>query len=265
LEKTVDDCLSQNPKMEYNLVNHEGPASSQVKNVGLIGRMEKQGPDTFFINTQDRWLTTTGAEKGETLRPIQEMGILRRTDFKTDYTGCSRTRRQTSGICAEKLRDFETPRNIGRRCQFIPPLLGRDLQLMARITFAVTPYYSNHRSTMKQPDAIRSGFGGAIGAVIAPFMDILRPSRKEEHTHNIRIYGEAGTTVPQSYILNPNDTAQTTIKETTLYAPSFNIDGQKEGSYLKNKLRSMRHKGTQVAVVISGHRVVMVPSMGYGV
>ena len=33
--------------------------------------VEKQKPDTYFINTQDRWLTTTGSEKGETLRPIQ--------------------------------------------------------------------------------------------------------------------------------------------------------------------------------------------------
>ena len=88
---------------------------------------------------------------------------------------------------------------------------------------------------MRQPDTMRSGFGGAIGAVIAPFMDILRPSRKEECAHSIRVYGEAGTRVPQSYVINQNDTTQTTIKETTLYAPSFNIDGQKEGVYVNNQ------------------------------
>jgi len=87
---------------------------------------------------------------------------------------------------------------------------------------------------VKQPDTLRSGFSGAIGAVIAPFMDILRPSRKEETVNNVRIYGEVGTSVPQSYVLNPNDTTTTTIKETTLYSPEFNINNQKEGTYVNN-------------------------------
>ena len=82
--------VDTNPKLEYELLGHEGPADSFNKaaaTVQMIGRVEKQRPDTFFINTQDRWLTTTGAEKGETLRPIQEMGILRRNDIPIDYMG----------------------------------------------------------------------------------------------------------------------------------------------------------------------------------
>jgi hypothetical protein len=96
--------------------------------------------------------------------------------------------------------------------------------------------YANHRSTIKQPDTLRSGFGGAIGAVIAPLMDILRPSRKEETTNNVRIYGEATSSVPQSYVVNPYDTTNTTVKETTLYSPNFNINNQKEGMYVNNAM-----------------------------
>ena len=88
---------------------------------------------------------------------------------------------------------------------------------------------------MKQPDTMRSGFGGAIGAVIAPIMDMLRPSRKEETTHNVRIYGEAGSTVPQSYVLNPNDTTGTTVKETTIFSPNFYINNQ-NGNYINNEM-----------------------------
>jgi hypothetical protein len=79
LPYTVDEMrVATNPKLEYKLINHEGPANSYIKNAATtqtMGRVEKQRPDTFFINTQDRWLTTTGAEKGETLRSIQEMGV----------------------------------------------------------------------------------------------------------------------------------------------------------------------------------------------
>ena len=59
------------------MVNHEGPANSFIKTAPttqLLGRVEKQRPDTFFINTQDRWLTTTGAEKGEMYKLGLEIG-----------------------------------------------------------------------------------------------------------------------------------------------------------------------------------------------
>jgi hypothetical protein len=92
----------------------------------------------------------------------------------------------------------------------------------------------NHRSSIKQPDAMRSGFSSAIGAVIAPFMDVLRPSRKEEIMGTVRVYGDVAPSVPKSYVNNPNDTTNTTIKETTLYSPHFNINNQKESLYVNN-------------------------------
>jgi hypothetical protein len=81
---------------------------------------------------------------------------------------------------------------------------------------------------------MRSGFGGAIGAVVAPIMDIFRPTRKDETINNLRVYGDASGIVPSSYMSNPLDTPATTNKETTLYAPNFNINNQKESMYVNN-------------------------------
>lgn len=235
MEKTVDQLrVATNPKMEYNLANHEGPAGSLVKNVGLIGRVEKQGPDRFYMNTQDRWFTTTGAEKGETLRPIQEMGILRRNDVKTDYAGPAGPSDRKAAYAPESFEASKRHEVINGGVNH-STAMGKGPSTDGETFIRSHTNFATHRSTSQQPDAIRSGFGGAIGAVIAPFLDILRPSRKEECAHSIRVYGEAGTAVPQSYVVNPNDTTQTTIKETTLYAPSFNIDGQKEGTYVSNQ------------------------------
>jgi len=235
MEKTVDQLrIATNPKMEYNLANHEGPAGSLVKNVGLIGRVEKQGPDRFYMNTQDRWFTTTGAEKGETLRPIQEMGILRRPDVKTDYAGPAGPADRKAGYAPESFEASKRHEPVTCGVNH-STAIGKGPSTDGETFIRSHTNFATHRSTAQQPDTMRSGFGGAIGAVIAPFMDILRPSRKEEHTHNVRVYGEAGTRVPQSYVMNPSDTTQTTIKETTLYAPSFNIDGQKEGTYVNNQ------------------------------
>jgi len=236
LPYTVDQLrVATNPKMEYELTNHEGPAGSIIKNVGLLGRVEKQRPDTFFINTQDRWFTTNGAEKGERLRPIEEMGVIKRNDISSDYLGPAGAADRQATVAPS---NFEPSRKVNLPCNDINhstaagrgPITDGDKRIES-LTKGMVP---NHRSTIKQPDAIRSGFSSAIGAVIAPFMDVLRPSRKEEIMGNVRVYGDVAPSVPKSYVNNPNDTTITTIKETTLYSPQFNISNQKEGLYVNN-------------------------------
>ena len=234
LPYTVDQMrVATNPKLEYELINHEGPAQSVIKNVGIQGRVEKQRPDTFFINTQDRWLTTTGATKGETLRPIQETGIIRRNDILTNYTGPAGTVDLKAGYAPE---NFEASRrhNLPTKDINHATAVGKGPST-DKDNFAKSyTNYENHRSSANQPDTMRAGFSRAVGAVIAPLMDILRPSRKEETVQNARIYGEAGTTVANSYVINMNDTTPTTVKETTLYSPSFNINNQSDGIYVNN-------------------------------
>ena len=239
LPKTVDELrVDTNPKLEYELINHEGPANSYIKTAPtaqMIGRVEKQRPDTFFINTQDRWLTTTGAEKGETLRPIQEMGVVRRNDIKTEYmgpAGATDVKATTAPVNFEPSKRHEVVAggiNHSRAAGHGPHTDGEAF-LRSHTN------YENNRSTVKQPETLRSGFSGAIGAVIAPLLDILKPTRKDETINNVRIYGEGGTSISKGYVYNPQDATATTIKETTLYSPSFNISNQKEGIYVNNAM-----------------------------
>jgi hypothetical protein len=238
LPKTVDQLrVDTNPKLEYELVGHEGPADSFIKSIPtaqMLGRIEKQRPDTFFINTQDRWLTTTGASKGETLRPIQEMGIVRRNDIPIDYMG-------PAG--AIDVKAATAPKNFepSKRHEVMEGLInhscakGKGDHTDGDNFLRSHTNYENQRSTVKQPDTIRSGFSGAIGAVIAPIMDILRPTRKDETISSVRIYGDAGTSsMVKGPVYNPLDTTPTTIKETTLHSLDFNINNQKESMYVNN-------------------------------
>ena len=238
LPKTVDQLrVDTNPKLEYELLGHEGPADSFNKaaaTVQMIGRVEKQRPDTFFINTQDRWLTTTGAEKGETLRPIQEMGILRRNDIPIDYMGPAGSVDIQAAVAPEnyepsKRHEALTGGINHSRATGQGNHTDKDMFLRSHTN------YENNRSTLRQPDTHRSGFSGAIGAVIAPIMDMLKPTRKDETINNVRVYGDAGTSsMVKGPVYNPQDTTSTTIKETTLYSPNFNINNQKEGIYVNN-------------------------------
>ena len=238
LPKTVDQLrVDTNPKLEYELINHEGPANSFIKTAPttqMLGRVEKQRPDTFFINTQDRWLTTTGAEKGETLRPIQELGILRRNDIASEYmgpAGAIDVKATTAPQNFEKSKRHEAFQGGVNHSRATGQGNHTDKDMFLRSH----TNYENHRSTVKQPETLRSGFSGAIGAVVAPIMDMFRPTRKDETINNVRVYGDAGTSfMVKGPVYNPQDTTATTIKETTLYSPNFNINNQKEGIYVNN-------------------------------
>ena len=235
LPKTVDELrVATNPKLEYHLTGHEGPADSVIKTAAttqMLGRVEKQRPDTFFINTQDRWLTTTGASKGETLRSIQETGIIRRNDVPIDYMGPAGAIDVKATTAPQNYEPSKRQEPL-QGCVNPSTSVGKGPSTDGDTFKLSHTNYENHRSTVKQPDTFRSGFGGAIGAVIAPIMDILRPTRKDETISSVRVYGDCGTRVPNGYVYNPKDTAPTTIKETTLHSLSFNINGQKDGTYL---------------------------------
>ena len=234
LPKTVDELrVSTNPKLEYELVNHEGPAEAVIKNIGIEGRVEKNRPDRFYINSQDRYFTTTGGEKGERLRPIEEMGVIRRNDILTDYGGPAGSQSVQAGYAPENYEPSKRHEVLGGNVN-CSTAAGKGPTNDGDNNIRSYTNYENQRSTIKQPDTLRSGFSGAIGAVIAPFMDILRPSRKEETINNVRIYGDSKPSVPSGYVINPNDTLPTTVKETTLYSSTFNINNQKDSLYVNN-------------------------------
>ena len=88
--------------------------------------------------------------------------------------------------------------------------------------------YTNNRAILRQPDTMRSSFSAAIGAVIAPLLDFVKPTRKEEYSGNVRIYGDAESSVSRGYVNNPLDVAPTTIKQTTLYSPNLFLGTQSE-------------------------------------
>ena len=231
LPKTVDELrVDTNPRIEYELINHEGPADSYIKNLGMIGRVEKNLPDTFFINTQDRWLTTTGLEKGETLRPIQEMGIIKRDDKVNEYVGPGNDSKKTGYVPSS----FEQSKRQPTETCDLGTASAMGKGPITNAEYNSYKNYNNNRSSVKPVDTFRSGFSGAIGAVVAPLMDVLRPSRKDELVNNIRVYGDGGSSVPSSYVINANDKTATTIKETTLYTPQGNINNQRESNHYVN-------------------------------
>ena len=238
LPKTVDELrISTNPKQEYDLNGLQGPAQSVIKNVGIEGKVEKYRPDTFFINTQDRWLTTTGAEKAGQLIPNYVVKPSTRNETTTYQHGTPNSVIKTASYVPKR---HEEPKrvqlegfNIGHS---VATGTGPLQHQSSDKSHNSHTNYENNRSVNKQPQPFGSGFSSAIGAVISPIMDILKPSRKEEYSCNMRIYGNLGGQVPENYVLTPGDVTNTTIKETTVYQPNGYINSQKDNAgYLVNE------------------------------
>ena len=236
LPKTVDQLrVETNPKMEFTLLGHEGPAQSVVKDVGHIGTVDKKLPDTFFINSPERWFTTTGAKKGEMTRSIQDTGIIKRTNCDVNYMGPAGHSGETNTYATQNYEPST------REMSKIQPVLGASSTAHGNPEThqnKLQNYISlnNNRSTNKQDHHIyRNMFGGPIGSVIAPIMNIFSSSRKEDLINNIRTYGDPGSSVPKGYIPS-TEAPKVTNKETTLYTPRSYVNNQREGTYLNNNV-----------------------------
>jgi hypothetical protein len=231
LPKTVDELrVATNPKLEYSLDNLQGPSYSHVQNVGILGKVEKYHPDTFFINSQDRWLTTTGQEKAQALRPIEEVYNTARNTTSVAYSGVASGDKTASYVPSS----FTATKRVQLPVNDVMPsaAIGRGPHDDADNFLRSHTNYENNRSTTLQPDTYRSSFSGAIGAVVAPILDVFRPTKKEEYTSNIRVYGDAGSKVAESYVLSPGDRPATTVKETTLFTPDTYIGNQASQGYV---------------------------------
>ena len=190
LPKTVDELrVSTNPKQEYNLDGLEGPANSQIKNIGIEGKVEKHRPDTYFINTQDRWLTTTGAEKAGRVVAEEVQKVSHRNETTTFQHGTPNAVLKTASYVPTKHEQSKRTQlagfGVGPSVSTSTAPLHNDKDNYHKSH----SNYENNRSINQQPQTFGSGFSGAIGAVIAPVMDFLRPSKKDEYSCNMRVYG----------------------------------------------------------------------------
>lgn len=245
LPKTVDEMrVATNPKQEYDLNGLQGPAQSQIKNVGIEGKVEKYRPDTFFVNSQDRWLTTTGAEKAGRVVAEEVQKTSNRNETTSYQHGTPNAILKTASYVPTKHEQTKRTQLEGFDVGASVSTCTAPLQHQAvEKCYNSHTNYENNRANNLQPQTFGSGFSKAIGAAIAPIMDMLKPSRKEEYSCNMRIYGNIAGEIPGNYVTNAGDIPNTTIKETTLFRPNGYINSQKDNAgYLVNEQQSIANQ-----------------------
>ena len=246
LPKGVDDLRTANKQKasEVMQLGHEGPAKSRITNVGILGAFQKNRPETAFEWGQDRLFTTTGAVKGPTLNAIPVERHVVRPETTVDYGGVAQSMHAQQAMPGEILPSNRIelgPTQIG-----VANAVGRGYGNDGDYGIKSNQIYANNRSSNVHDDYF-GAVGSGIGAVIAPLLEIMRPSRKENTTGNMRVYGDAKPAVSQSYLYNPNDAPAHTMRETTENSVNhWNVNrGQTNNGYASAKVEATpQHRDT---------------------
>ena len=217
LDRGVDELrVANKPKSSGHLLfGHEGPANSAIKYNGTVeqmGVMEKNRPERAFEMDESRYFTTTGVEKRPMLQGIPVERPQARTETTTSYSGGAMSSNPEMYVSGEYMPS--TNIQLGELPIGVANANGRYYANSGDYGIQANRVYPNNR-TENESGNYFGIMGGAIGSVVAPLLDVLRPSRRENTIGNLRPYQNAKTTVSNSYIFNPADKTPTTIRETT--------------------------------------------------
>ena len=230
MPKGVNDLrTTNNPRAGgVAMLGHEGPANSSIKNLGGIGYVEKNRMERTWDMGPERYFTTTGVEKGQTLHAIPIDRHTHRPETSVSYAGGAGTHLpetyQTGEYVESKHMDLGTV-PLG-----IASLTGKHGGLEEDYESKSKKAYPNNRGV---EETYFGAFSGAIGAVIAPLLDELRPSRKQNVIGSLRPYQNAHTNISSSYLFNPADRPDPNNRDTTdknKFIPGVNTN-QRGGAY----------------------------------
>lgn len=213
MPKNVDQLrAANNPKISYKARNVKGKFYTGKR--GVQGKMEKNRPDGFYLQTPDQYLKTNGAVLKAKRRP----GIyLKETNRKTSVhyipPAATENKAQMGRSLFKKStkRIFETsgPRNIAQN------------EGSGDIDFGdygkqSIPNAPNERTCTGEKTRLGS-LSSIIKALTAPILDTLRTTKKENMVGSIRPTGNINSRAKLGNVAYDKDTMKfrTTIKETT--------------------------------------------------
>ena len=257
MPKTVDQLRTDNNKRASGvaLLGHEGPARNHIQSVPTsdnIGRMEKNRVErTWDMGYGERNFTTTGVEKGQTLRAIPIDRHVHRPETTTSYTGAAGTQLPETYTTGEYMESKHM--DLGNVPLGIASSTGQQIGTDHDYEMKAQKAYPNNRSDTTQ-ETYFGAFSSAMGAVIAPLLDELRPSRKENTIGTLRPYQNAHSSVSSSYMFNPSDRAAPTIRQTTetnKYIPGVN-SRQNGGAYMTTDHNAQKQQRDSTSVSYMG-------------
>lgn len=220
----VDELRTENnPKQTYK--GRVLPAKSVNTNRGKVGDVRKYKPDSYFINENgERNLVTTGAQIKDRVRPQPIDRYTTRPETSTEYYGAGGGNRdQIAGQVFNKDQYDHTQYNIKQLNEVNKgPAHSKDGWKQLGESKGVGDYgrggFQNKPTerTFTGPRMHGLNITRDVKSVIAPLLDIFRPTKKQNMVGAARPFGNFGNTAPSARVYyDPNDSARTTIREIT--------------------------------------------------
>jgi len=232
LPKTVDELrVATNPKVTYGgqvLGAFVGKGNCASANQMLqesraqgnpIQQVFKNRPDTYYVNSADRWFTTTGQEKAQTVRSAVVLQPENRTTTTREYFGGGNDREGEGTYQPGHYRPTHK-QHLGA------PELGAANKggawSASNKDYGKSGYKSRANArTLTGNRTEMGGVSGVVSALTAPLLDLLRPTRKQNIIGNARptgnVQGKWG--VNAEPVWNPADNPAPTIREQTENTP----------------------------------------------
>jgi hypothetical protein len=189
MPKNVDQLrVATNPKIVAELKDPQGPMKGTVQR-GLIGKVDKNRPDTYYEQTTDMLLKTTGAQIKSSLQPEQMLKATARVDTHVEYKGGAQVSATKPG--------FGSADDFGKGSVMT---------------------YKNERDVTGTRSVI-GNLTSLVKSVVSPLLDIFRHNHKEYTIDAPRIYGNMQAQIPSKPTTYDPVThmLRTTIKEQTIH------------------------------------------------
>ena len=215
---TVDELrVKTNPKITYGLQGHEGPAVYGIKKPELHGTIEKNRPDTDFNLGPDKWFTTTGIASGQKIYPQEVLPESHRSTTSNEYFGVGGN--DGSSKPSYMKGHYQESMKQQLSAEEMNPVAASGRGNVSDSDYGANGYTltKNNRqmNCQENNNGNISGLNGAFKAILAPIIDVLRPTRKQNVIGNPNQSGNVTALVPNLPITNPTEKLKPTIKETT--------------------------------------------------
>lgn len=213
--KCVDELRAANkPKVTF-----EGRVVDGVKSKfrGDVGQVEKNRPETYYEQTEDHFLRTTGANLKASQIPEFNVKATHRLDTTTEYqgtavaTGKAKARTLEPGVRGTTKDQYG---EYGLRNPALQNYGKGEKDDHGKSTIMV---FANERD-VTTTRVHQGNLTTLVKALIAPVEDLFRDTKKDEFVDNPRHFGNMNPQIPDKpAVYDPNDVARTTIKETTVH------------------------------------------------
>lgn len=252
MPKTVDELrVANKPKVTFEARMLDG---MKAKLPGKTGKVVKNRVETYYEQTPDMYLVTTGTNLKKSMVPEFPNKDTNRQSTSKEYMGTAmyqngkgrtvdpnvkstvRHSYKGFGVRNASLADY----GVGSKDDF-----GKSKILV----------YSNERD-LTTTKVYQGNVTSMIKAIIAPIQDMVKITRKEGAVDNPRHFGNVAPQFPDKpTVHDPSDVARTTIKETTLSETALgNLKGhEKQTVYDPNDVARTTIKETTLTEVALGN------------